>query len=159
MLGSGAADDIKRDVAYLLSGPAFLQAVATVVNNNQDGFVPPLASLTVYQEERLAHYTFPMCELIVYKEVFPDPDDVVKHTEVELGARWTNVARDEHTVTRYVEVLARATVDLLWGEYLRRSSASQVLVHEVDYSPLIPTAVHPFVKSAVVLFQVNTWRT
>lgn len=154
----GSADDIKRDIAYLLNGQAFIDSVAAVVADNQDGFVPKVP-VTIYQEERLSHLVFPMCELIAYKETFVDPDDVVKHSEVALGARWTDVARDEHTVTRYIEVLCKATVDVLWGAYLRRVQSQQVLIHEVDYGPLVPTAQHPYLKAGIVLFTVHIWRS
>src|SRR4051812_20991160 len=115
----GDADSVKRDIAGLLIGPKFRQALAASVNSNQDGFMPPLPA-AVYQEERLSKLVFPLAELIVYREGFPEPEATVKHSEVEVGIRWTAVAKDERTVTRYVEVLASVTVDLLWGTNLPR---------------------------------------
>lgn len=154
----GDSDSVKRDIANLLQGPKFRDALAASVSSNGDGFMPPLPA-AIYQEERLSKLVFPMAELIVYKENYPEPESTVKHAEMEIGVRWTAVAKDEKTVTRYVEILASVCVDVMWGITLQRVQSGPVLVREVDYSPMVPTAEHPYVKSALVLLAVDTWRT
>ena len=153
----GDADSVKRDIAGLLNGPQFRAALAASVSTNSDGFMPPLPA-AIFQEERLSKLVFPMAELIVFRESFPDTDTTVKAAEIEIGVRWTAVAKDERTVTRYVEVLASVTVDLLFGIGLQRTMSGPIIVREVDYSPMVPTADHPYVKSALVLIMVPTWR-
>lgn len=152
----GDLDDVKRDIAHLLLGPEFRNQLATVVSEKQDGFVP-LFPAAVYQEERLSNNVFPSAELVGYRERFPE-HDIVKHVEIEIGVRWTAVAKDERTVTRYVELLTRTTVDLLWGRVLPRVQGGPILVTEVDYSPLVPAVEHPYVKSSLVLITVPIWR-
>lgn len=154
----GDSDSVKRDVANLLKGPKFIAALAASVTSNQDGFLPPIPS-AIYQEERLSKLVFPMAELIVFRENYPETDyTTVKAADIELGIRWTAVAKDEKTVTRYVEVLASVTVDVLWDTILPRVQSGPVKVKEVDFSPMVPTAEHPYVKSALVLVSVQTWR-
>lgn len=153
----GDMDDIKRDLAHLLSSPAFRTCLASVVAEKQDGFVPLLPA-AVYQEERLSHLVFPMAELIGYRATFVE-QDMVKHINHEIGVRWTAVARDEHTVTRYVELLTRASVDLIFGEVLQRVRSGPMWVTEVDYSPLVPAVDHPYMKSSLVMVTVPIWRS
>lgn len=153
----GDADSVKIDLAGLLNGPAFRTALADCVNSNGDGFMPQLPA-AVYQYERLSKLVFPMAELIVYKENYPESETTVLHAMIEIGVRWTAVAKDERTVTRYVEVLAATTVKLLHNKVLQRVQGAPMVVREVDYSPLVPTAEHPYVKSALVLVGVETWR-
>lgn len=152
----GDVDDVKRDLAGMLTSGAFRQAMTAIIRNKQDGFQPPLP-LTVYQEERLAHLVFPMAELIAYRETIA-AQEIVKYVEHDIGIRWTAVAKDERTVTRYIEILTRATVDLLWGFSLPRAQSGPILVKEIDYSPLVPAVDHPYVKSSIVMITVPTWR-
>ncbi len=153
----GDMDDIKRDLAALLRGPTFRETLASVAGEKQDGFLPLLPA-AVFEEERLSHLVFPMAELIGYRATYAE-QDIVKHIEHEIGVRWTAVARDEHTVTRYIELLTRTTVDMLWGTVLERLDTGPILVREVDYSPLVPAAQHPYVKSSIVLITVPIWRS
>lgn len=152
----GDADDVKRALIGLLTSPAFSQTLAALQAVRQDGFMPPLP-VTVYQEERMSHIVFPMCELIVYKGSYPE-QDILKHIEYTIGLRWTAVAKDERTVTRHVEMLVRATVELLWGATLPGVNSGPILVTEEDYSPLAPARDHPFVKSGLVLVTIPIWR-
>lgn len=153
----GDMDDIKRDLAHLLGSPQFRTTLAAVVAEKQDGFVPLLPA-AVYQEERLSHLVFPMAELIGYKANVME-QDIVKHIEHHVGVRWTAVAKDEHTVTRYIELLTRTTVDMLWGQVLARVQSGPMLVTEVDYSPLVPAVDHPYMKSSLVMVTVPIWRS
>lgn len=152
----GDADDIKRDLAFYLMSPAFQQQLAATCNEKQDGFIPPMPA-AIYQEERLSHLVFPMAELIAYRESFVK-QDIVKWVNFEIGVRWTAVAKDERTVTRYVELLTRTTVDLLWGFSLPRVQSGPLEIREVDYSPLVPAVDHPYVKSSLVMVTVPIWR-
>jgi len=152
----GDMDDVKRDLSGLLRSPAFRQQMTRVVNKQQDGFLPLLPA-AIYQEERLSHLVFPMAELIGYHSTFVE-QDIVKYTQHDVGVRWTAVAKDEHTVTRLIEVLTRTTVDLLWGAILPRVHSGPILVKEVDYSPLVPAVEHPYLKSSLVMVTVQTWR-
>jgi hypothetical protein len=152
----GDMDDIKVDLAALLKSPRFRQVMTAIVAGKQDGFMPLLPA-AIYQEERLSHLVFPMAELIGYKTIHPE-QDIVVHAENHLGVRWTAVAKDEHTVTRYIELLTRTTVDLLWGASLPRVQSGPVLVTEVDYSPLVPAVDHPYMKSSLVMITVQIWR-
>jgi hypothetical protein len=154
----GDPDDIKKDLALILQGPSFRTTLGGLVGDKQDGFLPLLPG-AVYQEERLSHLVFPMCELIAYKTDYQRPDDIVKYADVHIGARWTAVAKDEKTVTRYVELLVRATVDILWGISLPRVNSGPILVTEEDYSPMVPTVEHPYVKSGTVMLTVPIWRS
>lgn len=154
----GDADDIKRALRRYLQGPEFQTVLARIAAEKGDGFYPPLP-VYIYQEERLSHLTFPMAELVVYRSVFND-DDVVKRTVHEIGIRWTAVAKDEATVTKYVERLVRATTDLLWLSTLdTQVQSGPIVVTEEDYSPLVPSVDHPYVKSGIVMLQVPVWRS
>src|SRR3954469_5463847 len=133
----GDANDVKNDLAVLLARPGFRAALVAACAEKQTGFLPPLP-VTVYREERLSHVVFPMCELIAYRTTYVH-QDVVKAADVFIGARWTAVAKDERSVTRYIEALVRATVDLLWGVSLPRCNSGPILVTEEDYSPLVPS--------------------
>lgn len=155
----GAAIDVKRELALLLQGPAFGDQLARVVAERGEGLTPPIPlPSSIYREETLAHMQFPMVELIAYRVNYPD-NDVVVHAHVEIGVRWTAVAADEKTVTRHVEQLVETTVALLWGLTLPNVNSGPILIREEDYSPLLPTTNHPFMKSAAVLITVPIWRT
>lgn len=152
----GDVYDIKRELAALLSSPLFRQTLTSVVVAKQDGFMPLLPA-AIFQEERLSKLVFPMAELVAYREKFVE-QDLVKHVEHDIGVRWTAVAKDERTVTRYVELLTRATVDILFGAVLPAVDGGPILVTEVDYSPLVPAVEHPYVKSSLVMITVPVWR-
>lgn len=153
----GDAEDVKRTLKRMIEGPEFIAKLASVVTTKGDGTWPTLP-VTVYAEERLTHDRFPMAELIVYRSSFDD-EEWVKKTVHQIGVRWTAVGPDEVTVTRQVERLVRATTDLLWMSNLDMLVQSgPIRVTDEDYSPLLPTATHPFVKSGLVLLHVPVWR-
>lgn len=152
----GDASDVKRALRRMLEGPGFTAAVSSAVIEKGDGVWPVLPP-TVYENERLTDVTFPMAELIVYQSTFSD-DDVVKRTEHRIGVRWTAVGDNEQTVTKNVELLVRATTDLVWMSNLDTLVASgPIRVESEDYSPLHPT-LRPFMKSGLVIMIVPVWR-
>ncbi len=154
----GDADDIKSALARLLAGPRFLQSLSTVVSEKGDGFQPhPVAA--VYQEERLSKLVFPMAELIVFRSNYTQPSETVKAIVHEIGVRWSAVGQTESEVTRYVEILSRATVDLLWESDLDTDVASgPIFITSEDYSPMVPFREHPYLKSVLVMLHVPVWR-
>lgn len=153
----GDIDDVKKAIKSALQGPGFAAALSDVVTGDGDGFWPPPVA-AVYQEERLSHLLFPMAEVIGYRSTFAE-NDTVKATMHEIGVRWTAIGKNEAEVTKYVERLVRATTDLLWMTDLNLQVASgPIIVFEEDYSPLVPTSEHPFVKSGLVMLRVPVWR-
>lgn len=155
-MSRGTSNDVKRELALLFSGPAFIDALKTVIIEENEGNVPPLPA-AILREETLAQVVFPLLELIAYRVTYPN-QDVVKYAEIELGVRWTAVAHNEATVTRHIEALVAASVNMLWGLTLPNVNSGPILVREEDYSPLLPTPNHPFLKSAAVLITVPVWR-
>lgn len=153
----GDANGVKTELAALLGGPDFTAALAAVVSENADGYVPPLPN-AIFTEEVLTKQLFPMAELIAFRESFSELNTMVKQIDVELGIRWTMVARDERTVTRNLETYVKATVDLLFGTNLRRMQSGPVIIREVDYGPMVPAIDQPFLKSAIVVIMVPIWR-
>ena len=157
MSSRGDAGDVKAALVRQLTGQGFVAALQAVVTEKGDGLWPALP-VTVYPNERTTHVVFPMAELIIYRSTFSD-DDVVKKTLHQIGVRWTDVGPTEALVTETIERLTRATTDLLWDSTLDTLVASgPILVQEEDYSPLIPTPTHPFVKSSLVMIHVPVWR-
>lgn len=150
-------DDVKRVLKRMIDGPGFTEALSSAVVEKGDGYWPRLPAV-VYENERLTHTSFPMAELLSYQSTFSD-DDVVKKTRHRIGIRWTVACDTEAAATRDVERLVRATTDMLWCSNLdTRVQSGPILVEEEDYSPIIATPQHPFVKSATVILNVPVWR-
>lgn len=154
----GDIEDVKVAMQRALVGPGFLAALGAAVAEKGDGFWPRL-QYSVYKEERLSHLVFPMAELIAYRTRYAE-DDVLKIVEHEVGVRWTDVAKNEADVTKAVERLCRATVDLFWdGSLDTITMAGVIRILSEDYSPLVPTVEHPYVKSGVVLLTVPVFKS
>lgn len=155
----GDADDVKRALGRLLAGPKFLASLSAVVSEKGDGFQPhPVQA--VYQEERLSKLVFPMAELIVFRSNYTDNSATVKAIVHEIGVRWSAVGQTEAETTRFVEILARATVDLLWESDLDTEiSSGPIFVASEDYSPMVPFREHPYLKSVLVMIHVPVWRS
>lgn len=153
----GDAGDVKAALVRQLTGPGFVAALQALVLEKGDGVWPRLP-VTVYPNERNTHDTFPMAELIAYRSTFSE-ETTVKQTAHQIGVRWTDVGPTEEAVTQTIERLVRATTDLLWDSTLDTLVASgPILVTEEDYSPLMPTPLHPFVKSGLIMMTVPVYR-
>lgn len=158
---SGDIDDVKDALAALLSGPLFVSAMEDVVVRKQNMQMPE-KPVVVYTEERLQAIEYPSCQLIGLRTRYPKggEDYGVKKAVHEIVVEWTAIAANERLVTRYVELLVRATTEVLEGKagLDMRVQNSPILITEEDYSPLIPHPDHPFLKSGRVMTQVMTWR-
>ena len=165
----GDITDIKQALNLILSSDKFSQMVASIVAEKQ-AYIPgcpnPLANrpATVYSNERLTKLIFPMAELLAHQTVYPQLDTMVKQGCQRVGIRWTVLEKNEETATLAVEILVRATVDLLWNP--RNAglladtllNAGPLIITEEDYAPLLPDAKGAFQKSAIVLVDITTWR-
>ena len=157
MADLGDVDDVKEAIARLLRGPAFLAKLTEIVVKKGDGIWPPLPA-DVHEYEQLTLQNFPAAELIAYRSSFSG--EMIVQAEHDIGIRWTVVGTSEQIVTLHVERLVRTTSDLLWNETLdTRVNCGPITVSEEDYSPIVPTARHPFMKSGVTLIRVPVWRS
>lgn len=154
----GDIDDVKTALAAVLSGPKFIAALAAAVVEKAAG-VAPSPQAAVFTEERLTQNSFPACQLVAIRTTYPD-QDMIKYGLHEIAVYWTAVATDEGTVTKHIQLLLRATVDLLWGVSLDMAVANgPIQVLEEDYSPLVPARDVPFLKSGRVILNVPVWRS
>lgn len=153
----GDITDVKQALSNLIAGPHFIAALQDAVLTKRDGVMPP-TSLVSFPYESLSLTRYPVCQVIGLRTAYPEAD-MVKHALHEVAIMWTAVAPTEEIVTKHVELLVRATVDLVWGVSLDMAVANgPLLVTAEDYSPLVPARDHPFLKSGRVMVTIPTWR-
>lgn len=170
----GDIHDTKRCLAQVLDSELYRQFVRTAYAEKliyepelQDPFT--LRFPTVHREEKASQQLFPVCELLAYRTTYPTgvaDETMVKIGTHSIGIRWTVLHDKEEQAAGQVEVLIRGTVDMLWNEqfagYLTQSmelNAGSVIVQEEDYGPLMPNDKNAFLKSALVVVEITTYRS
>lgn len=162
--------DVKRSLVTLFTSASFMATVQAVVADKGDGISPvlPAGAPTVLPYERLTKQVpLPLCEFIGYQSTYGS-ETVVKQATHRIGARWSVIEATEELATRSVEVFMTASVITLFGDNTSRNSlladvtvhAGPVIVTEEDFAPMAPSgdAANPFLKWAILVFEVTTWR-
>lgn len=160
--------DVKKAIATALTPDRLTTALLAALSAKLGDQTPPsLANLMVLEYERLVALQYPLLELVAYSTAYEGNESMVKMGRHRVGCRWSTLEATEELATRAIELLCRATVDILWSEadglmagLLADAglNAGPVTIVEEDYSPLLPNQNGVFMKSGVVILEVTTYR-
>jgi hypothetical protein len=164
MSNKGDIYDVKEAFAAILRSTKFTDALAAAVAEKEGVTYSP-NTLTVYTYEPMVKQLFPMAEVLGYSGAYGVDTDA-KQVRWRIGVRWTVNEDNEAAATRNVELLARATVDVLWDDAQSNGGllsnhdigAGPVSITEEDYSPLLAPAASIFIRAVVVILELETER-
>jgi hypothetical protein len=159
----GDLEDVKREIAAALRGAPFLTVLAAVDAEKPGTIVTP-GPAAIFEGEiasgRLSASGYPVAEVIGLKTTYDPESQQSKLATHELSILWTQAGDDELTITTHLERLVRATRDFFWpatGPVIVQALASApIAIVSEEYTALLPSRDHPFVKGSSTLLQVQT---